>query len=203
MDPYDKLDDETLCFALVGQFMWHWSMLENTVDEALGNALDLSYMQMTVLSDHINFMGKLKILTGAITIATFNADQRRDFHATVDSLTPLYRDRNVVAHHLFGPIKDRRGVTFFTRQTKKTVRLSEEFWSEEECEMRFRRLEEAERSVRDLSRGLERHKTGLVSQIAKKLAPDMPYGERIMLERKPDIVDLLRGVPSVERDEMS
>jgi len=161
LDDYNKLDNETLCFTLIGRFMFHWSVLETAVDQALGNALGLSYMQMTVLSDHIKFMEKLRILTGAVTLATFDAAQRKRYHATVDSLLPLYRDRNIVAHHQFGPLPDKRGVTFFTRQTKKTVTLNEEFWAEDDCVARFNRLSKAAQAIRELSKSLEKDKASL------------------------------------------
>lgn len=174
LDSYTKLDDETLCFTLIGQFMWHWSVLEHEVDQALGNALDLGYMQMTVLSDHIKFTDKLKILTGAITLATFDAAQRKSYHATIDGLFPLYRDRNIVAHHHFGPLPGKRGVSFFTRQTKKTVTLSEEFWSENDCVSRFFQLDRAQQAIHELSKSLEKEKATLPNLFASTV----PYGAK-------------------------
>ena len=178
MDSYANLDDETLCFTLIGQFMWHWSLLEHAVDQALGNALDLSYMQMTILSDHIKFMDKLKILTGAITLATFDASQRKSYHSTIDSLLPLYRYRNIVAHHQFGPLPDKRGVSFFTRQTKKTVTLGEEFWTEDECVSRFLQLDKAGQAIRELSKGLENEKVAL----SRLFASNSLYGAKREIE---------------------
>ncbi|SDM28588.1 hypothetical protein [Ensifer sp. YR511] len=190
MDPYSKLDDETLCFTLIGQFMYHWSILENAVDQALGNALNLSYMQMTVLSDHIKFVEKLRILTGAITLATFDVAQRKSFHATIDSLLPLYRDRNIVAHHQFGPLPGKRGVTFFTRQTKKTIKLNEEFWSEGECIARFETLNKAAEAIHDLSKNLEKEKASLASLFVLNHS----YGaKRELNEERGSWLNMLRG----------
>ncbi|PDS61400.1 hypothetical protein CO653_33415 [Rhizobium anhuiense] len=205
MDSYEKLDNETLCFALVGQFMWHWSMLERTVDQALGNALDLTYMQMTVLSDHIKFVDKLKILTGAVTLATFKADERKGYHATIDGLLILYRDRNIVAHHQFGPLEDKRGVTFFTRQTKKTVKLNEEFWDETQCLVRFMQIAKAEAAIMDLSKSMEKQKAGFATRLAKLMAPSGPYGAKLemQMEAHSGIEGLLRGAPPEDTDEQA
>lgn len=178
MNNYESLDDDTLCFTLVGQFMWHWSMLEHEVDQALGNALDLSYMQMTVLADHIKFVDKLKILTGVVTLATFNEVERKAYHQTIDSLLALYRDRNVVAHLQFGPLEGKRGATFFNRQTKKTVKLNEEFWDVVACVIKFARMDKATESIRQLSVAFETDKASAFTRLAKLLAPEGRYGAK-------------------------
>ncbi|WP_018857820.1 hypothetical protein [Rhizobium sp. 42MFCr.1] len=198
MDDYSRLDDETVCFALIGRFMFHWSVLEHAVDQALGNALNLDYMQMTVLSDHIKFMDKLKILTGAITLATFDASQRKSYHSTIDSLMPLYRDRNIVAHHQFGPLSGKRGVTFFTKQTKKTVTLTEEFWAVEECVARFVKLGEAAHAIHELSKSLETEKLNL----NRLFMLSTPYGaKRELNEESGSWLSKLRGSGLLDQDD--
>ncbi|PLK70913.1 hypothetical protein C0V73_09805 [Rhizobium sp. TH135] len=174
-----KLDDETVCFTLVGLYLHHWAEVEQAVNEAIGNALDLDYMQMVATTANISFVNKVNILQSAIALATFNEKQQKKYHTVLDGLMPPYGERCMVAHSQFGPMPHQRGVTFFKNGVKKKVSLQEVYWNEDACISRIEALVDKTEEVNGLSLELERRKAAFSSSLARLfVGPPQPYGAK-------------------------
>ncbi len=178
-----NLDDETVCFTLAGLYLHHWANLEQSVNEALGNALDLNYMQMVAITANVNFINKLRILQSAVSLTITRDADRKRLHAILDSIHDPYRDRNLIAHSQFGPLPNNRGITFFKDGAKKAVRLTEVYWSIDDCCSRIETLISKAEEVKQVSLALEQHKRRLAKGLASIFAASpMPYGAKKLLD---------------------
>src|SRR5580700_11398979 len=58
MANFENLDPHTRCFALVGQFLQSWSVMERSLQNAIGAALSIETTKLQILCANIRFRDK-------------------------------------------------------------------------------------------------------------------------------------------------
>jgi hypothetical protein len=117
----------TLCFTLVGQFLWHWALMEQAMNEAIGAALDLNGYQRYIVGKNIPFQNKIKILQASVAVSILKEEERKSIHKSLRNIARYYAKRNIIAHEMFGPVEGERGVLFLSVTANERVDLSDTF----------------------------------------------------------------------------
>jgi hypothetical protein len=83
MADFQKLDPETRCFALVGQFLQAWSSMEFCLHTAIGAALNIETTKLQILCANMRFRGKTNIMSTLIDVApSFTDDEKATLRKT-------------------------------------------------------------------------------------------------------------------------
>lgn len=150
---------EAIGFMKIGQFLWHWMMLENTVTDALLLVLDVHPKHTGLLTHFISFRARLSIIEAAISLSySQTAAQRKQLHSVIDRVAVMYGHRNTVAHCMFGPVEGKAGINFWDQKgRKKEVRLTESFWTVEDFDEKFDEMEALCEEVETLGKKVGSH----------------------------------------------
>jgi hypothetical protein len=121
-----KLDKETRCFALVGQFFHTWAKMEQALHNAIGLALGIDATKVQILAVNTDFENKLFILSTLIDAnPAFTAEQRKEHFKTIETFRKNAK-RNMIAHSSFEP--DESGVRFEKVKARKKFEPVSEVW---------------------------------------------------------------------------
>lgn len=103
--------------------------MEGTLNKAIGNALDLKTLPRIVLTANIQLRDKLNILRAATRMSSkLTSDEVSAYHATLSKITNATSKRNMMAHDLFWPSDDGRGVEFNVIKAKNDLQFPSEIW---------------------------------------------------------------------------
>ena len=97
------LDPPIRCFAVVGQFLHHWSTMELSPHAAIGAALQIEPVQLQILCANIRFRDTIHILRTLIDVSQFTASVKDDAKRKTRKLGNHARRRNILAHDPFLP----------------------------------------------------------------------------------------------------
>lgn len=117
-------------YALVGEYLHHWATMESRLNDAIGKVLGLDSLQTAIVCSNINFFAKCHILKTAIEHQPLGLEHDA-FIKTISDLQNLSRQRNMVAHDVFFPNKEREKVKFYAVKAKGRFSLPLEEWSPE------------------------------------------------------------------------
>lgn len=140
------------CFRLVGEFMFHFAMLENELDGLLQRMMGLETISAAILTANIDMSKKVNL---AITGIPFQYLAGIDTKKRVKDLKKLLKindDRNLVAHSFFGPPTSGDGVQFNRTTARINLKMDPIIWSEAEFEAKFRMMREARELVAALTK---------------------------------------------------
>jgi hypothetical protein len=130
MTDFRDLDPETRCFALVGQFLQAWSVMEGSLHNVIGAALNIETTKLYILSANIRFRDKTNIISSLIDVApNFTKDEKATLRKNFRDLAEYSANRNMVAHDAFGPDASKTGVEFLTVKAKGKFALPNVVWS--------------------------------------------------------------------------
>jgi len=94
----------------IGAFIQHWAYMEYALDEVMGAALGLEALQVRIVAANISLQSKVYTANAAIDLAPLSEREKKRFKKTVNEIPNLAGDRNIAAHHIFGPTDDGDGV---------------------------------------------------------------------------------------------
>jgi hypothetical protein len=133
MADFQDLDPETRCFALVGQFMQAWAVMESSLHNAIGAALRVEITGLKILCANIEFGAKLYILRTLIDVSPiFPKEEKRKLQATLRELAEYAKLRNMIAHNPFQPDESKKGVEFLAVKARGKYELPKEVWLDEQ-----------------------------------------------------------------------
>jgi hypothetical protein len=73
------LDPEIRCFALVGEFLRAWSLMESALQDAIAAALDIEGLKAHILCANMRFRDKLHVIASLVYVADpFSYDERQN-----------------------------------------------------------------------------------------------------------------------------
>lgn len=140
--PYDKMDPETRCFTLVGQFLWHWAFMENAINDAIATALDLGYPQRYIVAKNIQFRDKIKILKASIAVGSLIPDDKRREHKRIlNKISDYAAKRNIIAHDIFGPDDEADTVIFLRTIANDKFEMPSDHWSTKDFVQSFKEID--------------------------------------------------------------
>ena len=127
------LDPEIRCFALVGEFLRAWSLMEASLHDAIGAALNIEGLKIRILCANMRFRDKLHVIASLVDVAhgAFLEHERKEIRKKLRTLADYSANRNMMAHDPFGPDKSKTGVAFLTVKAKGKVDLPDVVWSAE------------------------------------------------------------------------
>jgi len=130
MIEFEKLDPETRCYALVGQFLQAWSVMENSLHEAIGAAMAIESTKLQILCANMRFSDKAHILATLVDVAPGFEDQKKEeIRKRLRSLRDYSATRNMVAHNPFTSDGSKIGVEFLTVKAKGKFDMPTIVWS--------------------------------------------------------------------------
>ena len=114
MADFKDLDPQTRCFALVGQFLQSWALMEMSMQQTMGIALKIEITKLEILCANLAFYDKLHILRTLVDISDFTDHDKAKAKSKLRKLGNHSKKRNIVAHNLFIPDISNSGVEFQT-----------------------------------------------------------------------------------------
>jgi len=138
-------------FRLVGEFMYHFAMLESTLDELLRRMMGLEIISALILSANLDMSKKITL---AICGMPYQHNTSIDTNKAIKDLNKIRGisdDRNIVAHTFFGPTASGDGVEFNRTIAKASLDITPIIWSTAEFEAKFNRMREVRERVAALA----------------------------------------------------
>jgi hypothetical protein len=152
MTDFRDLDPEIRCFALVGQFLQAWSVMENSLRAAIGAALNIETTKLQILCANMRLRDKINILNTLIDVAPdFTDDEKTELRRTFRDLADYSGTRNMMAHDAFHPDDSKTGVEFLTVRAKGKFALPNVVWSVDQFQTEGDKVDQ----YRDFLDGLE------------------------------------------------
>jgi hypothetical protein len=130
MANFQNLNPNIRCFALVGQFLQAWSLMECSLHDAIGAALNIEAIKLQILCANIRFRDKLHIIASLIDVASsFSENEKNEMRKRLRILADYSGVRNMMAHDPFGPDQSKTGVEFLTVKAKGKFAIPNVVWS--------------------------------------------------------------------------
>src|SRR5947209_8350866 len=108
---FKGLDPEIRCFALVGEFLRAWSLMEASLHDAIGAALNIEGLKVRILCANMRFRDKLHVIASLVYVAdSFSYEERSEIRKKLRTLADYSANRNMMAHEPFGPDESKTGV---------------------------------------------------------------------------------------------
>jgi hypothetical protein len=135
------------CFALVGEFLWHFSLLESELDDLLARMMGLETMNALILAANIDLAKKINL---AICGIEYQPVDRAEAVKDLKKVFSINDDRKIVAHCFFGPSKKRDGIEFRRTTANSKLKLMSVVWTMDEMQAKFADI----RATRDCIKAL-------------------------------------------------
>lgn len=152
---YPNLDPETRCFALVGAFLGNWSLLESSINTAIGNGLKLDVMQMFIVTRNIQIAAKLNILKACTSVVLFSDVEKKEFQKLLQQIADYAPKRHMMAHDVFVASEKSDGVEFYHFTARDKVGFVETDWTSEDFDSAIKKLDEFYKEIKKLSEKLK------------------------------------------------
>ena len=122
----------------VGEFLYHFALLEREIDEGIGKLLTLEGGVIDIVTANMDFFRKLKVLFSAeyAKAELPDAPRKKLRNDTWEAITSLNNDRIMVAHYPFSPGKQ-SGVVFRKAVATKKLNVENVEWSDEKFKETF------------------------------------------------------------------
>lgn len=115
-------------YWLVGRFMNHWALLENTVNKGVGKLLGTGPLETVVATANMHFQAKIHILTTLTHVQQGTTEWGKAALTDLGRIATISGQwRNIVAHVPFAPSSN--GVEFFTIKAKRKLTFPKTRWS--------------------------------------------------------------------------
>jgi len=122
------------CFTPVGEFLWHFGILESELDALLARMMGLETMNALILAANIDLAKKINL---AICGIDFQPVDRAEAVKDLKKLFSINDDRKIVAHCFFGPSKKRNGIEFHRTTAHSKLKLMSIVWTKDEMQAKF------------------------------------------------------------------
>lgn len=108
--------------------------MESRLNDAIATALRLDVLQKAVICKNIQLRDKTKIARTLVSLAFLTDDQKQHYDKTINRISTLSNDRNMVAHDMFDADPSGDGVEFFVTKAAGKLHFPETRWSVDETE---------------------------------------------------------------------
>ncbi len=157
MSDFDELDPETRSFALVGQFLQAWSVMEASLHAAIGAALAIEDTKLDILCANIRFRDKVHILATLVDIQPyFAAPDKEQFRKDLREIADYAGTRNMMAHDPFHADASGKGVEFLMVKAKGKFDLPNVVWSAEKFQTEGRLIDQYKKFLEGLATAFSR-----------------------------------------------
>jgi hypothetical protein len=152
MADFDDLDPQTRCFALVGQFLQAWSVMENSLHTAIGAALAIEPIKIRILCANMRFRDKIHVLGTLFDVGPYFGEQNKEqMRKDLRSLADYSSIRNMMAHDPFRPDESQKGVEFLTVKAKGRFGLPDIIWGVEKFQTELKQIDQYRAFLEELA----------------------------------------------------
>jgi hypothetical protein len=130
MTDFKSLDPQARAYALVGQFLQTWSILENHLHHAIQAAMKISDAMRYILCANLTLWNKLHILRTLVDVSSISPDEDKEkYKKLLRDIGDYSTVRNMIAHDPFDVDDTETGVLFLSVKAKGNFGLPEIIWS--------------------------------------------------------------------------
>lgn len=129
--------------------MFHWAHLESVLNAGIHKLLRLEGVEALIATANITVRDKISLFRTLITYYNANSDWLKAANKTLDRVSDLSGERNLVAHNMFSPHED-GGVEFFLVKAKGKFALPETVWSIEDFVLKHSEMTELAKEIERL-----------------------------------------------------
>jgi hypothetical protein len=135
------LDAETRAFAMVGQFLQAFALMETALHNAIGAALCIEKVKIQILGVNIEFSKKVHILRTLIDVSdSFSAKEKRTFKSNLKKLVTYAETRKMVAHCAFEQDESAKGVSFLHIKASGEFSAPQKVWNDVQFQEELRQV---------------------------------------------------------------
>ena len=128
-------------FAIVGEFMFAWALVENAINQLVGTVLNVDPVESVILSKTLRVNQKLEMLELLTTHNLIEERVKARCKSLIPALKRLSRVRNTAAHSVFAPREDRSAVRFYdVKQGSGELKFSTMEWTERDFQEHLQKL---------------------------------------------------------------
>jgi hypothetical protein len=115
----------------VGEFLYHFSLLEREMDEGIGKLLGIGAGVIDIVTANMDFSRKMRVLFSAEFAKAEMPDKSRKklLDDTWSAITALNDERKIVAHNPFSP-GEKSGVVFRRAVADKKLKVENIEWDD-------------------------------------------------------------------------
>jgi hypothetical protein len=174
---------------LVGDFMWHWSVLEGSLNIALHSLCGLSNIEGYAITSNMGVRDKIHTVKTMLNMFSGGDPERAKANMKLmEQIAALSTVRNVVAHTGFSGHP--KGVMFFVVKAKGQFSVPDTVWTEKDFEERNSKMFAASEELRlaiPIAKEWRRRITGREMVPNIFAPPSMTQGQRLadLLTRAP------------------
>src|SRR5260370_33334637 len=107
-----SMERSTRTFALVGNYLQWWALMELDLDDAIAKALGLTGLQQHVLRSNLQFHSKIHVMGALLHLSALEENEKAHYSDVLNKMGSYSADRNTLAHNLFASSKKTDGVEF-------------------------------------------------------------------------------------------
>lgn len=144
------IDPDTRAFTLVGAFMGHFALLEEGINAALGEVLEVKGIRRAIVARNMSFDDKIKTLRTLVNTFILNQSHAKDFDDLAKRARKIGETRNVVAHTPFRRSAQSDGVEFFAFSASSTLKFIEMDWPIDEFLRQVLLINEIDNELRSI-----------------------------------------------------
>jgi hypothetical protein len=144
------LDPDTRAFALVGAFMGHFALLEEGVNNAVGDVLEIQGLRAAIVARNMSFDDKIKTLRTLVSEFVFDSKEAKAFDDLAKRARKCGETRNVVAHTPFRRSLQSDGVEFFPTSANSTFKFIDMDWPIDEFIRQIDVINEIDNGLRSI-----------------------------------------------------
>jgi hypothetical protein len=148
---------------LVGRFLYHFSKLEDCINNAIAKLLQLDSNSSEIVTANVEISRRLNIVQTAITSQNARPNEdwlRKEIDETFSTMRRLNDERNVIAHSSFEP-HPTDGVQFKRAIAKGELKRADPHWSEEKFESLFSEMERLSNNLGKVLRHIKPYRPSL------------------------------------------
>lgn len=130
MTDFQDLDPNTRSYALVGQFLQAWSVMEDSLHTCIQTAFNLTPTMLHILCANLRLHDKLNIARTIVDISAMTPENdKAKYQKLLRSIGKYSPHRNMVAHDMFLPDEKGEGVKFLTVKAKGKFEMPNVVWT--------------------------------------------------------------------------
>lgn len=148
LDTDDDDQRHARIFHLVGEFMWHWSLLEASLNSGVHKLCNLTSLEAHVVTTNMGVRDKIHAVRTMLNLCFLSdPDASKVNNKLMDGIAKLSGDRNLVAHTGFAPPEKGDGVMFLVIKAKGTFQVPDVIWSEADFARKNREMYDLKRRL--------------------------------------------------------
>jgi len=158
-----KKDALQAAFQQVGEFLYHFSLLEQQIDDGVGKLLGIGTGAVDIVTANMEFARKVSVLRSAENFKAAMPDEARKktLKDTFGAIMALNDQRKIVAHCSFSPGKESGTVMFRRAVASKELKVETIEWSNKQFKDSFEEAKRITAGLRQLVDGMKPYEPSL------------------------------------------